>query len=537
MIVLGDISGIQNYLFDVSDAGGGQAQRLRARSFYVQILAEAAALRVLGQLGWPSDENHFVLSGAGKFLLKGNANSTSDVKLTEVADELASWLLTELRGELRIAIAWDDHGSDAIAYSNASKALREAKLRPRFPRGAWDPSRLVLPPLGRPCDLCGHATAVKKELDDETDEVREVCSRCAADRAQGRRLPRARWLLFRRSAESARDQDVFGLDAQVRTDEQITTTPDVVGVANLAAPDERPQWCPPGRFLRRRFTAHVPANTEGKPVWFVELARKATGDQLLGVLKADADSLGVAFGKLLEADEGIEPLVTFSRELDEFFGGHLQDAIRSDQRWQSVYTVFGGGDDLLLVGPWNVMFDFAAHVRELFQRGFGQRNLTLSAGLALTKPKRPIKAAAAEAERLLERAKSEQGIGASDAKDQFAVFGACWKWEHHAGVAREGTRLVNWVNKGEFRRGWLHTLLDLAEMRQGATAIGTRPDPRATARLAAHVERNYRRNSEPRRWGERLVERFDAVNDPEVRLVPVALRYALTATRTPNEEE
>ena len=31
MIVRGDISGIQNYLFDVAEAGEGQARRLRAR--------------------------------------------------------------------------------------------------------------------------------------------------------------------------------------------------------------------------------------------------------------------------------------------------------------------------------------------------------------------------------------------------------------------------------------------------------------------------------------------------------------------------
>ncbi len=29
MIVLGDISGIQSYLFDAAEAGGGQARRLR----------------------------------------------------------------------------------------------------------------------------------------------------------------------------------------------------------------------------------------------------------------------------------------------------------------------------------------------------------------------------------------------------------------------------------------------------------------------------------------------------------------------------
>lgn len=44
MIVLRDISAIQSYLFDVADAGGGQARRLRARSFCIQVLAEAATL-------------------------------------------------------------------------------------------------------------------------------------------------------------------------------------------------------------------------------------------------------------------------------------------------------------------------------------------------------------------------------------------------------------------------------------------------------------------------------------------------------------
>ena len=52
MIVLGDISGIQNYVFDVAEVGGGQAQRLRARSFFVQLLAETAALRILRALNW-----------------------------------------------------------------------------------------------------------------------------------------------------------------------------------------------------------------------------------------------------------------------------------------------------------------------------------------------------------------------------------------------------------------------------------------------------------------------------------------------------
>jgi CRISPR/Cas system-associated protein Cas10 (large subunit of type III CRISPR-Cas system) len=81
MIVLGDISGIQNYLFDVADAGGGQARRLRARSFYVQLLAEAAALRMLRAVGWPCDDRHFMLAGAGNFLLQGAAPADAHRRL------------------------------------------------------------------------------------------------------------------------------------------------------------------------------------------------------------------------------------------------------------------------------------------------------------------------------------------------------------------------------------------------------------------------------------------------------------------------
>jgi CRISPR/Cas system-associated protein Cas10 (large subunit of type III CRISPR-Cas system) len=98
MIVLGDILGIQNYLFDVADAGGGQAPRLRARSFYIQVLAEAAALQTLRALGWPRDDQQFVVSVAGKFLLRGPDAEESRERLRRVKREFAEWLHPETRG-------------------------------------------------------------------------------------------------------------------------------------------------------------------------------------------------------------------------------------------------------------------------------------------------------------------------------------------------------------------------------------------------------------------------------------------------------
>src|SRR5438105_26441 len=103
MIVLGDISGIQNYLFDVAEEGGGQAQRLRARSFFVQLLAEIAALRVRRALEWPLDS--ILLSGAGKFLLRGLGRPEVEKCLPSEQQVINEWLLRETRAELRLTLA------------------------------------------------------------------------------------------------------------------------------------------------------------------------------------------------------------------------------------------------------------------------------------------------------------------------------------------------------------------------------------------------------------------------------------------------
>jgi CRISPR-associated protein Csm1 len=279
--------------------------------------------------------------------------------------------------------------------------------------------------------------------------------------------------------------------------------------------------------------AHVPAEG-GVPTTFVDLARRSRGDALLGVLKADADSLGAAVEAALSRGADLGPLAEFSAALDGFFATRLQVEIEAgrDPRWQLIYTIFGGGDDLAMVGPWDVMIDFAERLNELFRAEFAGRGLTLSAGLALTKPKRPIKSAVAEADRLLEVAKTTTAAGESGPKDQLAVLGQVWKWRHHRGVVAAAHQLVGWCTAGQIERGWLHTLLELVEARHGLS-----PDPRATARLAHHVARNYRPRTAARAWADQLVQTFDDATRPDVRYLSAALRYALTATRKPGEEE
>ncbi len=525
MIVLGDISGIQNYVFDVAEEGGGQAQRLRARSFFVQLLAETAALRLCRALDWPLDS--ILLSGAGKFLLEGQSQQDVVICLAGEQQAINEWLLRETRAELRLTLASADSASEAANYHEAQRHLQRAKASPWAPmqQSGWNPLHLLLEPSDTPCNLCGHAPAQEDELDRDTRQVRRICRTCASYRRLGKRLPQAKWLVVRDTPLST-DFEIFGLGVAVTNEVQVSVDSKTLAVANLREPNVLPSWCPAERFLRRRLMAQVPTDKHGSPVWFTELAGQAHGDRLLAVLKADADSLGVRFQHLLDTG-GLEAMARLSEQLDAFFAGRLRDELANNRagRWQWIYTIFAGGDDLVVVGPWDVMIDFAAQMRQWFIEEFRSHGLTLSAGLALMKPTLPIKGIVAEAERLLELAKKEP-------KDQLAAFGQVWNWQHHDDIMKTARQLVGWVNCGDMERGWLHTLLELREARHGPT-----PDPLATARLAYHVCRNYRRNTPARLWAERLIERFDNPEHLEVRYLPAIVRYALIATRTRSEEE
>ncbi|HUI08289.1 MAG TPA: type III-A CRISPR-associated protein Cas10/Csm1 [Verrucomicrobiae bacterium] len=536
MIVAGAISGIQEYLFDVADEGGGQARRLRARSFFIQLLAEAASLRAMSALGWSRAGVRSLLSGAGKFVLSGPIVDQASQKLRVAEQAMSRWLLQQLRGELRLSLGWSEMGDEVIAYSEAMGMLQKAKSRGwssvAITANGWDPSALVLPPLDQPCSLCAHQTAEYDEYDQETSQTKRVCRRCTQDRALGQMLPRARWLTISDSPDQD-ELDLFGLGAALSSDETVPLTRRTVTVTNLVRPDVILVGCPPDIFLPRQLMSYIPVQNQ-QPIMFVDLARKARGDCLLGVLKADADSLGLKINRLLQHATSLQPVASLSGRLDRFFTGRLKQELEAgaNQRFRLIYTVFAGGDDLLLVGPWDVMLDFAGRVNELFQAEFSDLGLSISGGLAIMKPKRPIKHAVAEASRLLDEAKQVIVHGEVSAKDQLAAFGEIWKWKHHAAILQSAMRLADWVANRDAERGWLHTWLKLTEASRAA-----QPDSIAISRLAAHIARNCRRGSAIREWAESLVEDFDDTHRVETRYLPGILRYALTATRTPTQEE
>lgn len=85
MLIIGKISGIQDFLFDVAAEGGAQAKRLRARSFFIQVLTETQTIRTAQAFGLNIKQS-LVFCNAGKFVLE-DANISED-SVKEVQSKL-----------------------------------------------------------------------------------------------------------------------------------------------------------------------------------------------------------------------------------------------------------------------------------------------------------------------------------------------------------------------------------------------------------------------------------------------------------------
>jgi len=152
----------------------------------------------------------------------------------------------------------------------------------------------------------------------------------------------------------------------------------------------------------------------------------ALGTQFLGVLRADVDRLGKLFDRGFGEVKSLSRLATLSRMTDLFFSGWVNETLEhppDGKRYDHIYTVYSGGDDLCLVGPWDVIVDFSRHLAVEFERYVaGNPNVTLSAAITVTKPKFPIATSATKAgEWLDDRAKGE-------GRNRLHLFGVTARW-------------------------------------------------------------------------------------------------------------
>jgi CRISPR-associated protein Csm1 len=159
----------------------------------------------------------------------------------------------------------------------------------------------------------------------------------------------------------------------------------------------------------------------------------------LGIGRMDIDNLSILAAK---SESSFALNATFSSRLDIFLSGFI-NTIRSskDEYKNYLNIVFSGGDDMLIVGRWDLTLDFLEQIRLDFRKYQGGDFLTMSAGLVLVTPKFPIAKAVQMA------GKSEDQAKLFPNKNAFCFLGEVISWDkEHEFVIYFSEKLQEWLD-------------------------------------------------------------------------------------------
>jgi len=139
--------------------------------------------------------------------------------------------------------------------------------------------------------------------------------------------------------------------------------------------------------------------------------------------------------------------------IDFFFTGWLQHKIKND--FPSVYTVFSGGDDLFLIGPFSQIIELALEINKHLKEYTQNSDIHLSCGIYFIKPKVPVYQMADGAEENLEKAKTAD-------KNRISIFGRVMKWDRFEKIMRD-KRIEELLSSDILANVQKYTLFDIAD--------------------------------------------------------------------------
>jgi len=186
---------------------------------------------------------------------------------------------------------------------------------------------------------------------------------------------------------------------------------------------------------------------------------KISGIDALGVLKADVDHLGMLMAcGLGEKRLTISRLAALSRQINYYFGLYMPHLLMTDERFKNIYTVFAGGDDLFLIGPWNRVYELSLVLDGTFA-DYVCRNpaVHFSAGISLQKAHTPLNSLAETAENALQKSKSE-------GRNRFTMFFETATWEEMKDLENIRRELETWLEREWLTKSMMYRLNEFITM-------------------------------------------------------------------------
>lgn len=513
LLIQGDFFGIQNFIFaSGGDTAKHAAKLLRGRSFYVSLMVECAALKIVENLGLNSSS--IVQNAAGKFLIVAGNTAQNILALEKIQTELNEWFLKYTYGLSSLGLAWTAVDEEQFKLQDTDNNFQQvmkklftvlerkklsnfdlcgSDLRPTVFEGYLDSfdNRLSI------CELSGFAPAtmqfrnsvVVSDLSRDHVIVGEALAKPALQRLiisedvidQSDKVLKVR--LFGYSIRFTEDQEISGKFGPSIQEHKIQRFYDF----SLAQNMEDHAW---HGYAKRHINSYVPVfnnvpdaldlkrypeserNIEaGVLKNFNHLAydnkqlnesSKWQGIAALAVLKGDIDNLGAIFQQGQKRPSFTKSAL-LSRQINAFFAVYLPTLCK--EKYCNSYTVFAGGDDFFLIGPWYEIICLASEMRNKFHEYCANNEkLHFSAGILLTKPGAPVNQLAERTESALELAKHALDAHGKASKNNVYCLEQVMKWTDFEQVVQACLDLKNIQDQYGLSTAFLYALLSWCDM-------------------------------------------------------------------------
>lgn len=574
LLVGGDISGVQDFIYTI--ASKGAAKTLRGRSFYLQLLTESALRFVLRRLELPY--TNVIYSGGGNFFLLA-APSARD-KLPEIRAELSHILLHQHGTALYLALGCAEVPEDGFqpgklpqswdamhAAVNQAKQQRYAELGAEAYEKVFSPAKFGGNP-DKTCSICGNDQLETQKFSDVEGQKR-ICTFCESFQQIGEELPHSKFLALGWVEPSPQPADTaqnalaeLGLTYQL-LDENEPVTLTAKRMALWALEDVKngkwpPSKVPVAHFLRyaanktpivtseaeaREINARLSESDRQEDPAICGRAKSLThlqaqtsgGFEYLGVIRLDVDNVGEIFKHGLGDLATLSRIAALSSQMSLFFEGWLKQICEQPERRERIYTVYSGGDDAFLLGPWDLMPALAQEIAREFAEYTGNPKITLSAGMSFIGGKYPIYQAAEDAHKALEKAKDLPG------KNAFNFLGESWSWDKFNLVEAKCARVIRIVTELNGPRAIIQVLRELAEQKSKKQKTSQQevwgPWQWRGAYLLKRMEERASNNKELAAAVKTIREELDNDNYSELNQWGAAARWAQLKTRKSVKED
>ncbi len=477
MLIAGDLSGIQSFIYTISSDGA--LKSLRARSFYLELVTEEVVQQLLDTLELP--RTTIIYAGGGNLYLIAAATPENCQRMQHVQQQINQWLLHHFQGNIFLALDSQEFDPQAVktaefaqSWSTVTQKLAHQKSR-KFaqnlsalmqPRPAYDPCRVchrddveTLYPLNPhepdsvlACDTCRQMFQLGGELFHLAAIIRS--HRPDKGESPSPNSSNSQPLLsFQLPATEEREAVTidYRLYPNWQSWKQIDPNLDTVFLVNDWTIDH---------YSFRHYRNAVPlllgnygqrTQKEGESGFMsaAELADIAPGIQRVGYLRMDVDRLGQIFARGLGEKQTLARVAGLSRLISYFFKVYLNSLAQSrpenflslrdkvsvlanaqalsESLRQNLLFIYAGGDDVFVSGAWNEVVDFGFDVYQCFRAYTGHHpDITLSGGISLAGAKFPLYQAADAAGEAEEAAKG-------NGRQSLSLFGQVFKWEEWLG--------------------------------------------------------------------------------------------------------